>query len=124
MTFLNAKELEGIRSDINNLLPDTGYIRTNTQTPDGMGGVNDSWARSGTVTYRLDPEFIRPLQAAEKIAGGAVEPFHSYVLTLPYNTSVAEEQRFEDSSGNYYNIISVDDPKSWKASVRCFVELI
>jgi hypothetical protein len=121
---LTTKELTGIRNDINDLLPDTGYILTNAGTANGMGGVVEAFARSGTVTYRLDPEIIGPLQAKEKVGGGAIEPFHTYVLTMPYDTTVTEQNRFEDAGTNYYNIISVDDPKSWVSSVRCFVEKV
>lgn len=125
MTFLNNKELASIRSDVNNLLPDTGYIITVTNTPDGFGGytTGTAMATNGTVTCRLDPEVKTVLKSGEALAGGMIEPFHRFVLTLPYNTAITTDNQFLLGT-TLYNVMSVDSDKSWKASVRAFVERV
>ena len=114
---LSSSDLAQIRADVLDLLPDTGYILSSSSTPDGAGGYTETWGTAGTVTYRLDP-----LRQREQVIGGAVTPFHSFILTLPYNTTIEPEYIFKASDGQQYNVIGVDDGKSWQASVRCMVE--
>ena len=123
MLGLTAKELASIQSDINELLPDTGYIIAITRTADGQGGHTESTAivAGGTVSCRLDAKIISTLRSGEVVAGAAIQPFHQFVLTLPYNTTITTENQFLKGS-ELYNVISVDDDKSWKASTRVIVE--
>ena len=123
MSVLSAAELTAIRADIANMLPDTGYIlEVTAYTPDGMGGQTAVYgtATGGTVVYRLDP-----IRGRESEAGGAVNPFHTFVLTLEYDVTIAETNRFKAADGTQFAVTSVDeDGKSWKASVRAFVERV
>ena len=123
-TSLTTEELTSIRNDIDDLLPDTGYVIEVTETPDGMGGNTEGTAvaTDGTVTYRLDPETEQRLRVSETITGRSLQPYHRFVLTLPYDTTITSNNRFLGASADYYNITSVDDDKSWRASVRCYVE--
>lgn len=122
--MLSNAELTAIRADINQLLPDTGYILSVSNTPDGAGGVSESVGTASTVSYRLDPKTSTYYSdGSESVKAGALMPFHSFMLTLPYDTNINTNNRFKDKDGNIYNVISVDDPKSWIASVRCMVEL-
>lgn len=120
---LTDAELTAIRADIADLLPDTGYIITVTNTADGYGGQTVGTAISGTVTCRLDPRIINTLQSAEELSGGAIEPYQRWLLTLPYNTTITTENQFLHNDV-LYNVTSVDDDKSWIASVRCMVEKV
>lgn len=83
-------ELTRIRSDIGELMPDTGYILIFTRTSDGGGGWTDAWGTAGTVTCRVD--FAR---GVEVLAGGAVQPKRQLVATVPYSTVVSTANRFE-----------------------------
>ena len=114
---LSSSDLAQIRADVLDLLPDTGYILSSSLAPDGAGGYTETWGTAGTVAYRLDP-----IRQRESVAGGAVTPFHSFILTLPYNTAIEPEYIFKASDGQQYNVIGLDDGKSWQASVRCMVE--
>lgn len=123
MIGLTAKELASIRSDINNLLPDTGYIITRTETSDGMGGINVATSATGTVSCRLDARMINMLKGGESVAGAAIQSFQQLVLTIPYDTTITTDNQFL-KGGQLYNITSVDDDKSWKGCIRCILERV
>lgn len=121
MSQLSARELAEIRAGIADLLPGTCHILTPTQTPDGQGHWTTSWGTvsGGTaVPCRLDPVSARELQA-----GDAVQPFHSYWLTLPYDTTISENNRVTIGTVTY-EVTSVDTTKSWIGSIRAFVEIV
>jgi head-tail adaptor len=119
MTQLSTDELAQIRADVLTLLPDTGYLLSSSFAPDGAGGWIETWGTAGTVSYRLDP-----IRQRESVAGAALTSFNQYQLTLPYNTAVTPEYRFQAASGARFSILGVDGGKSWAASVRCLVEAI
>ncbi len=123
MIGLTNKELTSIRADINDLLPDTGYIIARTETPDGMGGqtVSTSVVANGTVSCRLDTRMNNMLKGNESVAGAALQSFQQLILTLPYDTTITTNNQFL-KDGQLYNVISIDTDKSWKASVRCVLE--
>lgn len=122
MIGLTTKELDAIRSDINGLLPDTGYILSVTTTADGAGGNTESVGTAGTTTYRLDPKLLTGWSSEEKVSSAELRPFHTFILTLPYNATINTNNRFKDKNGVIYNIASIDENKSWQASIRCVVE--
>jgi SPP1 family predicted phage head-tail adaptor len=117
--MLTADELTAIRADVARLLPDTGYVLSLTQTSDGQGGFTETWGTATTTTYRLDP-----VRGQEQQAGAALQPYHTFTLTLPYSVTVTPAQRFQAADGTRYAITSVDGAKSWKASTRATVEAL
>jgi SPP1 family predicted phage head-tail adaptor len=118
--MLTSSELAEIRSAINELMPDTCTLLTRTDTSDGEGGFTESWGTaSANVPCRLDS--MRNVRANEQLGAGAIMPFHTFVLTLPYTTTITEQYRVKIAS-DFYQVKSVDTDKSWIASVRAFVE--
>lgn len=115
---LSVIELEGMREDIETLLPDTAIIQTKTSTPDGMGGQSVSWSASGTVNCRLDRQ-----SGSETLAGGAIRPYSQWVLTMPYQSAVTVQNRAQHG-GLTYNIVEVNLDKSWPDCVRAIVEQV
>ena len=120
---LTTAELAEIRSAINELMPDTCTLLTRTNTSDGEGGFTEAWGTaSANVPCRLDSKLgVIETKGQERLTAGAVNYFHTYVLTLPYNTTITEQYRVL-MDGEYYQVKSVDYDKSWIASVRAFVE--
>jgi SPP1 family predicted phage head-tail adaptor len=118
MMALSSNDLTQIRADVESLLPDTGDILSSSLVSDGAGGWTTTWgtATSG-VSYRLDP-----IRQREIVAGAALTSYNQFQLTLPYDTTVTAENRFQASDGTQYSILGVDDSKSWRVSVRCVVE--
>jgi Phage head-tail joining protein len=114
-------ELAQIRADLNAAtLPDTGNILSQTWVSDGAGGGSATWGTAtANVSYRLDWR-----QGRQQVQSGAVEPFAFWQLTLPHGTGITSANRFEDKSGNQYNVSSVDNGKSWSMDVRCTVEAL
>ena len=117
--MLSTAELAAIRADVAGMLPDTGAILSVTRTPTATGGFTEAWGTASTTAYRLDPQGGRMAQA-----GAALEPYHAFVLTLPYDAVITTADRFQDAAGRQYAVTGVDSVKSWAVSVRATVEAI
>lgn len=116
MGLTNA-ELSIMRDTIELLMPDTCNIVGITNVPDGEGGSTQTRGTSGTsIPCRLDV-----IQGREQITGGAIQPYISYMMSLPYDTTVAEENIIEHN-GTDYHVKSVNLDQSWKAVVRVELE--
>ena len=120
---ITSAELAQMRDDIELLLPDTCAILSVTRASDGQGGWTDTWGTAtASVKCRLDA--INPKgRNQELVIGGAVKPFHTYVLSLPHGTSITTANRVE-VSGQTFSVTGVDLGKSWSAVVRCIVEIV
>lgn len=119
MSMLSTDQLNYMRDMLEELMPDTGNILSASYSSNGQGGMLETW---GTATAgqkcRLD---AIPLKGGEAAAGGAIQPFKSYILTLPYDATITEANRFE--FGVYtFAVKSVDLAKSWAATRRAMLE--
>ena len=125
---LTAAELSDMRTAINDLLPGTGDFYSIGNTLDGFGGYSEGTTivtGGSNVPYRLDP-LNTSIWGRELIAGGAINPFHTFILTVAesYGTVINETCLFKAGTA-YYSIKSVDNKhnnKSWAASTRILVE--
>ncbi len=116
---LTATELSQMRDTIELLLPDVANICTITNVPDGEGGSTQTRGTSGTaIPCRLDV-----VQGREQVTGGAIQPYISYMLSLPYDTTVAEENIIEHG-GIDYHVKSVNQNQSWVAVRRVELEVV
>ena len=109
---LTAKELAVMRSVIADLLPETCQVLTVTRTSDGQGGMTETWGTAATTTCRVDWK-----SGIETVQGGAVQPYRRCIITLPYDTTVAEGYRLQVDT-DVYAVTSVDNGKSWDACLR------
>ena len=115
--LFTAADLNEIISAINELLPDTCNLLAATITADGYGGYTQAWGTaSSNVPCRIDS-----MKGQEQLAGGAIMPFHTFVMTFPATTSIIEQNRVQMGT-TYYQVRSVDYDKSWIASKRAYVE--
>lgn len=113
--MLSQDDLDFMRSQIGQLMPDVCTILAPVDAPDGQGGHIQTWGTvSSNVSCRIDPG--RRL-SFEALAGGAVQPFDFWILTLPHDTVINATHRVV-CNGALYNVEGVDGGKSWKASVR------
>lgn len=116
---LSAAELASMRAEVLYLMPDTCAILSATSAADGYGGYTVTWGTAtASIACRIDS-----VRKSENQAGAALQPFHGYVLTLPYNATITTDNRVV-YGGDTYNVLSVDSDKSWPVSVRCMVELV
>ena len=110
--MLSDADLTYMRECIEDLLPDTCNILSSTYTPDGQGGGTVTW---GTATAGVSCRKDTKQRKFEDIADG-VQSYREEMFTIPYNTTISEENRIE-FSGTQYNIMSITDG-SWLASKR------
>lgn len=114
---IDTSMLAAMRAAINTLLPDTCHICSVTNSSDGEGGVTVVRGTVGTsIACRLDV-----VQGREQVTGGAIQPYVSYKLSLPYDATVLPTYIIEHS-GVSYAVKSVNRNQSWKAVVRVDLE--
>lgn len=121
-TLISAADLSYMRATINETLPDTCNILSESIPHDGQGGVTSTWGTaSGTVICRLD-DLVRASNTAEPVAG-ALRAAHQYQLSLPYGSTISAGNRVE-IGGASYTVVSVNANQSWMAVTRAVIELI
>lgn len=114
-----ASMLEQMREDVECMLPDICDILTATQTLDDEGEAITTWGTAyADVACRLDYK-----QGREVTSGGAVQPFARAMLTLPYDTVLATNNRVQIGSA-IFAVKSVNATQSWNVSVRAEVEAV
>lgn len=119
MVGLSLSDLTEMRRLILDLLPDTCDILSMTKVSDGQGGQTTTWAAASSgVACRLDMQ-----QGREMVAGGALQPFTSFVLSLPYDTAIATTNRVTHNDVTYA-VTSVNNNQSWIAVKRVMLELV
>lgn len=96
-----TSDIERIRQEQAKHLPDTAYIQQANRTGDGAGGASVVWQTVNVVACRLAQNTGR-----EKEQGGKVSPEGSYVVTLPYGTSVTSDNRIQ-INGVQYEIVAI-----------------
>lgn len=116
--MLSSTELAGMREAANLTLPDPCYVLSGTATPDAMGGETVSWGTSATTVCRLDMK-----RGVMQLAGGGVQPFTEYIMTLPYDTTISEANRISHG-GITYTVTSVNADISWPVVKRVVVEAL
>ena len=123
---LTVSELTDIRADIADLMPDTCTIRQIAYANDAIGAPARSFSDRATgVSCRLDPVDSITLTGKEIVSSkkNYIITEGMFVLTLPHDTTIEETDRVLHS-GITYEVVHVDDDKSWQASVRCVLKTI
>lgn len=119
MTAIDNTMLAAMREAIAELLPDTGYILTRTYVSNGMGGGSYTWGTSSAVSCRIDIQ-----QGREQVTGGAVQAFSRTILSLPYDTTITEANRFLHNSVTYAVVVPPNTDQSWIAVKRVELERV
>jgi hypothetical protein len=100
-------------------MPDTATILSVTNSSDGQGGYTQVL---GTVTASQACR-IDPLRGDENLSGGAVQPFHRFVVTMAYDASLTVSNLVR-IDGTTYAVKSIDSDKSWPVTLRAYVERV
>lgn len=114
--MITAAQLAYMRAKVNDTLPSTGYVLSLAYTNDGYGGVVETWGTAGTISCRIDP-----LRGGEAQVGGAIQPFHGFQLTAPYDTVLDESNRIKVGNETYA-VKGIDSDKSDVVSLRGILE--
>jgi len=113
-------ELIRARQDLEaGLLPDTCNILSGTNVIDAMGGGSVTWGTARAhMACRIDA-----MSGREILAAGEIEPFHTYVMTLPNSATITSDNRIEHG-GYTYEVKSVTLDRSWSWCKRAIVERV
>lgn len=113
--MLSAAELTSMRSTLDTSLPDECAIVTRTLTSDGAGGHTETTS-STTVACRVSPDG----SGQEDTIGARVTPVNRWVITVPYDTTVAQSAKVTFGSRTF-EVVSVDVDRSWDLCkrIRC-----
>lgn len=115
--MLSNTELTQMRADVADLMPDTCNILSLTTVPDGQGGQTETWGTATAgVACRIDA-----YRGKEMVSSDSLKPFNTYVVTVPYDTTITPANRVEKGSDTY-NVTAVDTEKSWPVVRRVYVE--
>ena len=113
---LSSADLEFMRSEIENMLPDTCNILSVLKTSDGMGGFTETWGTAtANVKCRLDTK-----SGNYRSLDGSVQSFDKLVFSLPYNTAIEIANRIEYNGETYQP--TAENSGSWLAVKRVEVE--
>lgn len=119
MTSLSTKELDRIRSDIGDTLPDTCTIMSPTYTQDNFGGFTQVFGTaSANVPCRLD--VIKP---REQVIDGKNTHFTQFMVSLPWDTTISPNYRVVIGSDTF-NVVGISPAKSWNVVKRAVVEAV
>lgn len=123
----SAAELARLRADVEAYaLPDTCNVLSLTRTPDGEGGWTNTWGTAtANVACRLDLSISRGvgIVGAESVRSASLKPFSTWILTAAHGTALDNTNRVE-VNGDTFNVVEVDDARSWNAHVRATLERV
>jgi hypothetical protein len=107
-----------MRDTVEQLLPDTCYILSVTESPNGMGGKTQTLGTAGTSICRLD---MVNTGTPETMQGAGMRGRQETILSLPYDATVTTVNKILHE-GITYNVQSVNIGASWMAEKRCTLE--
>jgi len=117
--MLLTDQLTLMRSQAEDMMPDTCDILSVTNTSDSQGGIVQTWGTaSASVKCRLDAQ-----GGGDALSAGRITDFRGYILTVPYATTVTEANRVLHG-GVTYAVTSVDLDKSWPVTRRAKLERV
>ena len=116
--FFTASDLSWMREEVEKTLPDTCNILSVTRTSNGRGGYTETW---GTATANVECRIDAIVRAdSDSVVGASERVYNRYVVTLPHDTTISQENRLEVNSYTLA-IESIDSPKSEAACLRAYV---
>lgn len=112
---MTSTDLAKIRAEQNKLLPDTVYIQRLARTSDGAGGWTEVWQTVATTKGRIAPS----QRGGEAVQGGAITAYGEYIVTLPHDTELLQDDRLQ-ISGTQYEVKAILD-RSERTALRILV---
>ena len=119
MTALTERELELMRHEATDWLPDLCTVQTRATAPDGQGGVTETWASATNVPCKLNVATLRN-------AGRFGEQFGmhvNFVLSVRHDQAIASGNRVVLNSDTY-EVIAVDDDHTYRPLRRAYLRRI
>ncbi len=116
---LGESEITSIRETQKLHMPDTVYIQRLTRTSDDAGGWTEAWQTVATTKGRLAPS---QRQAGEVVQGGAITAYGEYIVTLPADTDLQQDDRLQ-LAGTQYEVGAILE-RSAKTALRVLVSKV
>lgn len=96
-------DLTKMQAEQEKQMPETVYIQHLTRTSDGAGGWSEAWNTVETTKGRIGTANWQP---NETEIAGRVQNRQKYVITLPPDTELTEQDRLQ-ISGRQFEIIGI-----------------
>lgn len=93
-----ATELEKMRVEQEKLMKETVYVQRLTKMQDDTGGWNEAWITVLTIKGRTGNKQTRTV---ESMVGGQVTLKSEFVITLPADTMLQEDDRLQINGKQY-----------------------
>lgn len=115
----STNDLAKIRAEQVKLMPDNVYIQRLIRTSDGAGGWSEAWQTVATTKGRMAPS---QRKYGEVVQGGALTAYSEYIVTLPYDTELQQDDRLQ-INGTQYEVKGILD-RSEKTALRVLVSKV
>ncbi len=116
---ISAAQLATMRAQVSELLPDTCVLWSPTSGSVVGGRPTPGSANAGTVSCRVDP--IAQRDATESDIAMREDTKRMYQLTVPHDTTIAENYKVVHGSVTY-EILQFVNTHSWNVSVRAIIQ--
>lgn len=120
--MLSSAELAGLRTTLDQSLPDTAQVLRLGTVSDGMGGNTGTWANYGSaVACRVSPAGNSP---SERVLADRVQGRQLWVVTLPATTDIGTQDRLAVGTRTF-EVMGTSAPRSYELQRRLFcVEVV
>lgn len=118
MIGLTARELTEMREAIGELLPDVCDILTITESANGYGGTT----QIPETTVKNCPCRMDVVGGKLQVAGGALQSFIGYTMSLPYDIEVTEANQILFDGVTYKIAAPPNTQQSWIGVKRVLLE--
>jgi len=92
----STSDIDKIRVEQEKLMPETVYVQRLTRTSDGAGGWSESWQTIATTKGRIAAK-----SGNENELGGKTTAITTYLITLPSNTELEDDDRLQINGEQY-----------------------
>lgn len=116
---MNSRELSEMRAEQEKQMPEVVYIQRLTRTPDGAGGWTETWQTVATTNGRIA---TNQRGAGEEVRAGAVTAYGEFVVTLPHDTELRQDDRLQ-INGAQYEVKAIFE-RSEKTALRVLVSKV
>ncbi len=114
--MLTDADLDGMRSAVEDSLPDTAVIQRGTVHSNLGGGGTTAWVNASTVACRLSP--ISPAGfGTERVIADQLTEVSDWVLTLPQATTIDTNSRVVVGTATF-EVMALHEPRSWDLCTR------
>jgi hypothetical protein len=113
--MLDAGELDAIRRDVEDLLPDRAFLYASTPVSDAGGSWEDQW-----LIYWSGRGRIAPVRSDERAFSEQVLTVADMIATLPYDCPITERHQLL-IRGTMYDVQAVAEGSSYDLHTRAAV---